>query len=345
MTPIENCPTSVDALEEHLSEPTPLVVDVLRELDSDILFLGIGGKMGPTMARMARRAMDLAGVRRRVIGVSRFSTPGLRERLERGGIETHVCDLLDSKGLAKLPDAPLVVSMSGFKFGASSNPELAWAMNCYLPVLVGERFATSRIAAFSSGNVYGMVPVTNGGSVESDPLQPDGEYAMTAVGRERMYCYASRRWSFPLVLLRLNYATELRYGVLVDLAQHVRAGAPIDISMGHVNVLWLQDANAMSLASLRLAASPPTILNVAGGEIVRLKDACTQFAQLLNRDVRFEGEEATTALLNNGQRAYPLIGPPITSVDTMIRWTAEWVARGGETLGKPTHFQVRNGKF
>lgn len=340
-----DCPTSVEQLELHLSEPTPQVIEVLRQLDGDIMFLGAGGKMGPTMARMARRAFTAAGLQRRVIAVSRFRSNTARERLEQWGVETIACDLFDRGALDRLPDVPLVMSMSGFKFGAAANPELAWATNCYLPALIGERFAKSRVAAFSSGNVYGMVPVTSGGSVETDALRPDGEYSMTAVGRERMYVYASNRWQFPLALLRLNYATELRYGVLVDLAQQVAAGQPIDVTMGYVNVLWLRDANAMSLAAFAQAAHPAAVLNVAGPEILRLRDACRRMGEHIGKRVDFVGVESDQALLNNGRAAYAKLGSPEMSVDTMLRWTAQWVSRGGESLGKPTHFQVRDGRF
>jgi len=338
-------PTSVEELELHLSEPTPRVIEVLQQLDGDVMLLGAGGKMGPTMARMARRAMDAGGVKRRVIAVSRFRTASARERLEQAGVETITCDLFDRAELERLPDSPLVMSMSGFKFGASSNPELAWATNCYLPALIGERFAKSRVVAFSSGNVYGMVPVSSGGSVETDPLRPDGEYSMTAVGRERMYVYASNRWQFPLALLRLNYATELRYGVLVDLAQQVVASNSIDVTMGYVNVLWLRDANAMSLAAFAHAAYPHVVMNVAGSEVLRMRDVCRRMGEHIGKRVEFVGVESDQALLNNGTAAYAKLGTPEMRVDTMIRWTAQWVARGGELLGKPTHFQVRNGRF
>lgn len=340
-----HCPSAVADLEDHLSEPTLRVVEMFRTLDSDILFLGIGGKMGPTMARMARRAMDQAGIKRTVYGVSRFSTPGLRERLESWGVRTLVCDLLDRNQVATLPETPLVVSMSGFKFGASTNPELAWAMNCYVPALIGERFRNSRVVAFSSGNVYGMVPVDSGGSVESDPLLPDGEYAMTAVGRERMYVYSSQKWGFPLALLRLNYATELRYGVLVDLAEQVRDGKLIDVRTAFVNVIWLRDANVMSLLAIAKAASPARVLNLAGEEILRVRDVCGQMAAQMGRKVGFLNEESKLAYLSNGISSYAELGRPECDAQTMIRWTAEWVARGGASLGKPTHFQVRSGKY
>ncbi len=249
-------PQSVEELELLLSEPSAAVIRLLGDLPGDIVFLGVGGKMGPTMARMARRASDLAGVTRRVIGVSRFSTPGLRQRLESWDIETIACDLLDPDAVNQLPDAPLVISMAGYKFGAAQNPEMTWATNCLAPALICRRFRHSRIVAFSTGNVYGLVPCSSGGSLETDPLQPDGEYAMAAVGRERICAYCSKAFHTPLVLLRLNYATELRYGVLVDLAQRVWQRQAIDVSMSYVNVIWLGDANNMSLLALQHAATP-----------------------------------------------------------------------------------------
>jgi len=369
----EPCPRSVEELEDHLSRPPEHVVQTLATLDGDLILLGVGGKMGPTMARMARRAFDAAGLRRRVIGVSRFSTPGLREKLSSWGVETLSCDLLDAQAVRNLPDAPLVVSMSGFKFGASANPGLTWAMNCYLPMLVSERYARSRIVAFSSGNVYGMVElpaglvdsahnshnaatssgvpssewptVTGVGSRESDALRPDGEYAMTAVGRERMYSYASQRWGFPLALLRLNYATELRYGVLVDLARQVASGEPVELAMGFVNVIWLRDANAMALQALRCAEQPAAILNLAGRELLSVRQVCQKMARSMNRKPVFFGEESTSALLNDGVAAYQQLGEPQTDIETMLRWTADWVQQGGENAGKPTRFQVRSGRF
>lgn len=344
-------PQSVAELEEQLSAPPADLIESLAKLDGDILFLGVGGKMGPTMARMARRALDAAGSRHKVVGVSRFSGGDLRDRLHGWGIETHSCNLLDDEAVAKLPDAPYVVSMSGFKFGASQTPSYAWAMNCYVPAVVCRRFRHSRITAFSTGNVYGMVPVEtapgvmNHGSVESDPLAPDGEYPITAVGRERMYDHFSRELKIPLTLLRLNYATELRYGVLVDLAQDIWAGRPVDVSMSRVNVIWLADANAMSLRALTLGESPPRVLNLAGGEVLRMREIATLLGKRMGRPSLLTGEQSTTALLNDGRAAYSLLGKPVVSADQMLAWTADWVSRGGESLGKPTHFQVRDGVF
>ncbi len=339
------CPTNVEQLDDSLSTPDEQVVRTMRELDGDVIVLGVGGKMGPTLARMAKRASDAAGVARRVIGVSRFSAGDLRERLAGWGIETIACDLLDEEAIQRLPHAPNVVCMAGFKFGATANPSLTWAMNCYLPALVSRNFRDSRIAAFSSGNVYGTVDVASGGSLETDPLNPIGEYAITVLGRERIFDHFSRTLGTGMSLLRLNYATELRYGVLVDLAQQVFAGTPIDVTMGHVNVIWQRDANAMALNSLAHTATPPRILNIAGAEILRVRDVCTEFARLMNKDVTFTGDEARDALLNNARHSYSLLGQPTTTSAEMIRWTAQWVMQGGESLGKATHFESRDGSF
>ncbi len=340
-----DAPQSIEQLERLLSEPSAEVVEAMGQLSGDIMFLGVGGKMGPTMARMARRASDLAGVRRRVIGVSRFSTPGLRPLLESWSVETIACDLLDPESVRRLPEAPLVVSMSGYKFGTAQHPERTWATNCLVPALICQRFRHSRIAAFSTGNVYGVVPPSSGGSVETDGEQPDGEYAMAAVGRERMYSYFSREWGIPTIILRLNYATELRYGVLVDLAQQVQQGRPIDVTMGYVNVIWLGDANRMSLLALLHASTPARVVNLAGHEILSTREVARRFGQLMNQLPKYTGKEAPTALLSNGQLGYGLWGSPSVDAEAMIGWTADWISHGRPTLGKPTHFEVTDGKF
>jgi nucleoside-diphosphate-sugar epimerase len=342
---VTDAPQSVEQLELLLSEPSPEVVKEMEQMPGDILFLGVGGKMGPTMARMARRASDLAGVQRRVIGVSRFSTPGLRQRLESWSIETIACDLLDPESVKQLPDAPLVISMSGYKFGSSQHPEMTWATNCLVPALICQRFRHSRIVAFSTGNVYGYVPPSSGGSVETDREQPDGEYAMAAVGRERMYTYFSHKLEIPTVILRLNYATELRYGVLVDLAQRVQQGQAIDVTMGYVNVIWLGDANQMSLLALQHASTPARVVNLAGHEILSTREVAHRFGQRLNKPASCTGAEASVALLSNGQLGYQLWGRPRVNADEMIRWTADWISHGRPTLDKPTHFEVTDGKF
>lgn len=338
-------PASIQDLDERLSEPSPQAIAALANAPGDLLILGVGGKMGPTLARMARRASEAAGVPRRVIGASRFSDDGLRAQLEAWGVETLVCDLLDEESVRLLPEIPNVIFMTGMKFGASRNPALTWAMNCYAPALVCRRFRHSRIVAFSSGNVYPLAPVDGGGSRETDEPGPVGEYAMTVLGRERTFEYFAARDQIPTALLRLNYATEMRYGVLVDIARDVDAGREIDLSTPMFNVIWQADANAMALAALAHVATPARVINVAGPEFLRVRDVAEQFGQLLGKPVRFAGQEGSTALLNDGTQGRALLGDIRVDARTLIRWTAEWVRRGGESLDKPTHFQVRSGKF
>lgn len=338
-------PDSIESLEEWLSRPTPGVLDALAQVDGDILVLGAGGKMGPTLARMARRACDALGGKRTVTAVSRFSDATVRRRLERAGVATIAADLLDQRAITRLPDAENIVYMAGFKFGASAAPAKTWAMNCWLPGLVCQRFPSSRIVAFSSGNVYGPVRLDGGGSREEDEPHPVGEYAMTCLGRERMFQYFSETQKTPVVLLRLNYATELRYGVLVDIARQVMAEEPVDVRTPMVNVIWLADANAIALASLMRAASPSAIINVAGHEMLSVRDVARQFGARFRKTVRLIGSEQPVALLNNGRRGLELLGTQPQSADQMIAWTAEWLANGGATLDKPTHFEVTDGKF
>lgn len=342
---IDAAPQSIEELEERLSRPSESAVRVLAGLDGDLVLLGCGGKMGPTMARMIIRGDQAAGVKRRVLAVSRFSDRSLPQRLEALGIETRSCDLLDPQSVAALPRVPNVIYMAGMKFGASGNPSLTWAMNGYAPTVVCSHFCDSRIAAFSSGNIYPLVPLASGGSRETDPVGPIGEYAMTVLARERMFEYFSRAANIPVAILRLNYATELRYGVLVDLARQVAAGEPVDLSMPMVNVIWQADANAMAIAALAHVSVPPRMINLAGPEMLRVRDVAERFGELLRRPVRFTGVESDRALLNNGSLGRELLGQPTVAADQIIRWTADWVARGGEHLGKPTHFQVRDGKF
>jgi nucleoside-diphosphate-sugar epimerase len=332
-------------LESLLSEPTPQVIQTLAALDGDLLILGVAGKMGPTLALMAKRAFDAAGLKRQVIGVARFSEPSLQQSLERLGIRTLRCDLLDEAALAKLPDAPSIVYMAGMKFGSTNKEPLTWAMNAFLPGMVCRRFPRSRIAAFGTGNVYGLVPLSCGGSVESDVPNPLGDYAMSCLGRERIFQHFSQSQGTPVSILRLNYACELRYGVLVDLARKIWADEPVNLAMGHFNVIWQGDANAMALASLAHAASPAFIVNLAGPELLSVRRVCQQLARLLDKEVRFEGVESGDALLNNGQLGHRLYGYPRIGVDQLLNWVAHWTKTGGASLGKPTHFEARSGKF
>ncbi len=300
--------------------------------------------MGPSLAEMAKRASDVAGVKRRVIGVARFSSEGLEERLQNRGIETIRCDLLDPVALERLPQVPNLIYMVGRKFGSTGQEPYTWAINAYLPGLVCRHFRNSRILAFSTGNVYGMTPVRRGGSRESDPMNPQGEYAMSCLARERIFEHQSLALGIPSVLIRLNYATELRYGVLVDIAQRVARGEPIDLTMGYVNAIWQGDANAMALQAFGHAASPPFVLNVAGTQL-SVRAVASRFAELLGKEVRFEGVESDVALLSNAEQANRLFGPPRVETDSLLTWIADWIQRGGETLDKPTHYEVRDGRF
>ena len=345
---LERLPEIIDGdeqLDDLLSRPTPLAVQTVADLDGDLLLLGVGGKMGPTLARMAARATGQAGSRRRVIAASRFSNPDLEPWLRRHGVETIRCDLLDPAQVVRLPDAANVLFMTGMKFGSTGQEALTWAMNCHLPALVAQRFRGSRLVAFSTGNVYGLSPVHFGGSLESDALNPVGEYAMSCVGRERMFEHFSRTLGTPTAILRLNYATELRYGVLVDVARRVWAGQPVPLAMGHLNALWQGDANAMALCAFARAASPPFVVNLAGPETLSVRRVAEEFGRLLGKAVTFMGTEAPDALLSNGQLGHQLFGYPRVGVRQMITWIAEWVKRGGPTLDKPTHFESRDGRF
>ncbi len=335
----------VGHLEELLSEPSAPAIDAMRRVDGDVLVLGVAGKMGPTLARMARRALDSVAASRRVIGVSRFSSPAQQDALERHGIETIRCDLLDEDALARLPDAANVIFMAGRKFGSTGDAPLTWAMNAHLPALVCRRYRSSRIVAFSTGNVYGLTPCGGGGSREEDPPDPVGEYGMSCLGRERLFEYFSHTQRTSIAILRLNYAAEMRYGILVDLARRVLRNEPIDVTMGYFNAIWQADANAMALAALAHTSSPPWIVNLAGVEELSVRGTCLEVARLLGVDVSFTGVEAGDALLSNGARGWALLGAPRVDAARLLAWTADWIQRGGESLHKPTCFESRTGRF
>jgi len=333
-----------DELEDRLSEPTAAVIETLGALGGDIIVLGVGGKMGPSLARMARRGSDAAGVRRRIVGVSRFRAGGETD-LRKHGIEAISCDLLDAAAVAKLPDAANVLFLVGRKFGSTGDEAGTWAINSYLPGVVCARYRGSRIVALSTGNVYPLVSASGAGSRETDSPQPVGEYAMSCLGRERVFEHFSRPYGIPVAVIRLNYACDLRYGVLVDLARKVLAGEPIDLGMGYFNTIWQGDASAMVLRAFAHAASPPKIINVTGTEKLSVRAVAERFAQLMNRPVRFTGTEADTALLSDARYGLGLLGPLRVGADQLIEWVAGWVIRGGRSLGKPTHFESRDGRF
>ncbi len=341
----QNTISTVEELEENLSEPTPETIEAMAALRGDIVILGVGGKMGPTLARMAKRASVLAGSNRRIIGVSRFGSGDLEKKLHSWGIETQTCDLLDHEAYAALPDAPNVVFMAGMKFGSTGNESTTWAMNSFVPGLVAERYRGSHIIAFSTGNIYGLTQVNRGGSRETDTPNPAGEYAMSCLGRERIFEYFSRRDSTPLSFIRLYYATELRYGVLVDVANMVRNREPVSVAMGHFNAIWQADASAISLQTFAEANVPPFVLNLAGPETLSVRRIAEEFGDYWNEPVQFTGEESADALLSNSQKCFRLFGYPQTTSAQMTRRIAKWVEEGGESLSKPTHFESRSGKF
>lgn len=335
----------IESLEDILSEPTEGVCQTISQLEGDVLVLGAAGKMGVTLSRMLKRASLRVGRPINVCAASRFSAPGSQTLLESWGVDTRAGDLLSEDFLKSLPKAPYIFYLSGMKFGASQQEALTWAMNAYLPGKVCERFSESRIVAFSTGNVYPLSPVALGGSVESDPTNPVGEYAMSCLGRERIFEHFSRTLGTPITILRLNYAVELRYGVLCDIAQKVYRGEPVDLTMGCVNALWQGSANAYAIQSLLYADSPPTILNLAGAETASVRRIAEQFGEWFGKPPKFTGEEASTALLNNAQKAHALFGYPSVPLHTVLQWAAQWTRSGKPTLGKPTRFETRDGKF
>ena len=334
---------TVEQLEEELSRPTQADADALSAIPGNILILGVAGKMGPTLAKLARRA--ISDKSRRVIAVSRFSETTVRQDLEESGIDTISCDLLKPGALGDLPDAENIVFMAGRKFGTEGEAHLTWAANTFLPGLVAERFRNSRIVAFSTGNVYGLERVTSRGSTESTPVAPVGEYAQAALGRERMFEYGSSQWGTPVVILRLNYAVELRYGVLVDIALKVFHRSPVDLRNGHVNVIWQRDANSVCLRSLAYCQSPPLILNLTGPEMLSVRWIAEEFGRRFSVSPVFSGAETAVALLSDSSKANGIFGLPTVTPAQMMDWIAEWITRGGKLLNKPTHFEAQDGKF
>jgi len=332
-------------LDELLTQPSAELVEFIRQVHSPLLVLGAGGKMGPTLAVRARRAAIQAGHDLRVLAVSRFTNRPAREWLESRGVGTIACDLFEREAVARLPDAGDVIYLVGLKFGTTQNPALTWAANTIIPTLVAQRFSRARIVALSTGNVYPLVPVASGGATETHALTPLGEYSNAAVARERLFEFHAERHGTPMVLIRLNYAVELRYGVLRDLAQKVWTGAPVDVSQGYFNCIWQGDANDAIVRALGLAANPPFPLNLTGPDVLSVRAVCVRLAELMGRSPQFIGTESSTALLNNAARACALLGPPPTSLEDILRWTAPWVERGGPSLNKPTHFEVRDGQY
>ena len=336
---------SEEALEDALTAPSDALVDSLRTGSGDLVVLGAGGKMGPTLCRLARRGLDAAGRSQDAVwAVSRWSDPAAARSLEAHGVRTVSFDLLGNPDLTTLPDGSDVVFMVGAKFGTAAAPHLAWAVNAALPARVAERYRDARIAAFSTGNVYPLVDLATGGCVETDPVGPVGEYAMSCLGRERVFQHAAAQ-GVPVSILRLNYAVDLRYGVLADVGQTVLAGEPVDVTTGHVNVVWQRYANEVALRSLDHAATDAFVLNLTGPETVSVRRVAAAFAERFGTEASFTGTEAPTALLNDATVCHRLFGYPDVPLGVLVDWQADWLSRGMPMAGKPTKFAVRDGRF
>jgi nucleoside-diphosphate-sugar epimerase len=340
----ENLPDTIPdiaALDDLLCRPSQALIDDLQTVDGDIMILGVAGKMGPTLAGLAKAALP----HRRIIGVARFSDASAKAWLEARGIETLNCDLLDEAAIKALPKVKNIVFMAGRKFGAEGDLSLTWAMNVHVPALVAQAFAQSRIVAFSTGCVYPFVPVNGNGADENLAPNPPGEYAQSCVGRERMFEYFSRQFATPGRLFRLNYAIDMRYGVLHDIATNILGGKPIDVSLGHVNFIWQGDASALALRCLAHCDTPTSPINVSGDEILSVRDLAAKLGTRLGRDPIITGTEQPTAWLTDTSQATKLFGRPIVDTEQLIAWTADWVARAMPSLGKPTRYEVRDGRY
>lgn len=340
-----NAPANENELEHLLSEPHPEVIDLMRRLDGDIMLLGVAGKVGPSLARLALRACEAAGVHKRVIGVARFSDPAQKAALEADGVETIVCDLSDAAQVAALPQVKNIIFLAGRKFGDVGSEPLTWIMNVIVPANVGQTFKDSRIIAYSTGCVYELLPAEASGSVETDPPAPVGEYANSCLGRERMFEYYSQKYGNPVLQFRLNYAVDLRYGVLPDIARAVWEDRPVNLAVPAFNCIWQGDNNNRTLLCLEHAASPAAIMNITGPEKLYTRDVAEEFGRLFDKPVSFIGEPGDRMFLNDASRSMELFGPPKVSAEELVRLCADWIRGGGRDLNKPTHFQVTDGQF
>ncbi|MGH9163854.1 MAG: NAD-dependent epimerase/dehydratase family protein [Vicinamibacteraceae bacterium] len=332
-------------LEDRLSRPNEADIECCRRLDGDLLVLGAGGKMGPSLVRRIVRALAAAGVSRRVYAVSRFPSRGGRQALDAAGATTVVCDLLEPDNVASLPDCPNVLFLAGRKFGSTDNTALTWAINTVVPVNVAQRFRSSRLVVFSTGNVYPFVPISSGGSVETDEPAPRGEYAQSCLGRERVFEHFSHRFGTPTLLFRLNYAVDLRYGALVDVARAVEANQPVDCTVSHLNAIWQGDASSYAIRALEGCTAPPRVLNVSGPETLSVTELAAFFGRRFGVRPVFRGEPSGQALLTNASACHEWLGPPEVTAGELIDAVAAWLERGGRTLDKPTRFEVTDGAF
>jgi len=334
-----------EKLNELLTTPSDALVADIAKLQGDIMVLGAGGKMGPTLCLLAKNAVQKSGIARRVIAVSRFSDPIATKLLTDNGVEIIPCDLTDWDQLNALPEVENVIFMAGLKFGTTGNEAKTWHMNATLPAFVAEKFKKSRIVVFSSGNVYPIVPIASGGCRECDPVGPIGEYTQSVLARERVFEYAAQEYGTKVFIYRLNFAVDLRYGVLYDMAQRILAGEPIAVETPVLNCIWQGSANEMALRGLLHAESPAKVMNITGPEIVSIRAAARQLGEYLGKEPTFSGVEGTDAYLNNAELAMETFGYPAVSIHKLIRWQAEWIMDGGRGLNKPTHFEERKGSY
>ncbi len=332
-------------LEELLATPNAADIAAMQRLRGDVMILGAGGKMGPSLARRCQRAIEAAGAPKRVFAVSRFSSLPARVALEKSGVATIACDLLNRADVDRLPDCENILYLAGRKFGSTDRTDLTWASNAIVPAYVAHRYQTARLVVFSTGNVYPFVSAASGGSVETDALAPRGEYANSCLARERVFEYFAHEHGAKCLLFRLNYAVDLRYGVLVDIARKVYADEPIDLTVSHFNVIWQGDANSYALRSLELCDAPPRVLNVTGLEICSVRETAEFFAARFQRRTNFQGEESGIALLNNAALCQQLLGAPEVTLESLREMVAHWIETGGASLQKPTKFEVTDGKF
>lgn len=336
---------SEDRLNDMLTTPSAALIGDIQKINGDIMILGAGGKMGPTLCMLAQNAVRKAGVEKRIIAVARFSDPAVKEMLEANGVETISCDLLNKEQLYSLPEVENIIFMAGRKFGTDGEEWKTWAMNATLPAFVADKFKRSNILVFSSGNIYPIVPLSSAGSTEKDKVGPVGEYTMSCLARERAFEYAANTYGTKVTIYRLSYAVDLRYGVLFDIASAVMDGRPIKLRTPCLNAIWQGSANEIAIRGLLHANSPVEYINVTGPEIVSVRKTAFEFGKYFGKTPVFDGEEGNDAYLNNAAKAMELFGYPSVTMSQLIRWQAEWMMDGCKTLDKPTHFEERGGSY
>ncbi|MBQ7399650.1 MAG: NAD(P)-dependent oxidoreductase [Clostridia bacterium] len=334
-----------EKLNELLTTPSEALVEDIKKIDGDIMVLGAGGKMGYTLCVLAKNAIKKAGIEKRVIAVSRFSDEYARNYLTGEGVEIISCDLLNLEQLRTLPDVKNIIYMAGRKFGTDGEEWKTWALNSTLPAFVCEKFKNSNIVVFSSGNIYPIVPISSGGCTENDKVGPIGEYPMSVLARERAFEYAANTYGTRVFIYRLNFAVDLRYGVLYDMAHNIINGTPIRLETPVLNCIWQGSANEYAIRAILHTASPVNVMNITGPETISIKKAATMLGKYLGKEPIFEGEEGNDAYLNDASLAMEVFGYPAVSANTLIRWQAEWLLDGGRGLGKPTHFEERKGSY